>query len=244
MKKIVSLINYSVNPKARSTSLYMLKTAVIMFLIFCWFALVKGFTPVFEWFGLCLGLCSVSISSAFCNKPSLFSIVPVSYKKRVLYYYLDIDIYSLIGIMIFLLVFLVIGGIAGLAVFLSTGENIFVIEETETVINLSANAYLFSFFKSIFVFAVLSAISRIENVKCFLAAGAAFVAVYIGGNVLLSNLVITGDSSSVSFSAKIYELFETLPNPTLAVVLCAVIAVVAAVGSVAFIVYKEKPKAF
>lgn len=77
-----------------------------------------------------------------------------------------------------------------------------------------------------------------------MAAGAAFVAVYVGGNVLLSNLVFTGDSSSISIGAKIYELFETLPNPTLAVVLCAVIAVVAAVGSVAFIVYKEKPKEF
>ncbi|MGN0817614.1 MAG: hypothetical protein ACI4L9_01475 [Candidatus Coproplasma sp.] len=244
MKKFVSLINYSMNPRSRSTSLYMLKTAVIMILIFSWFAIFKGFTPIFEWLGLCLGLCTVSISSAFCIKPSLCSIVPTSYKKRVLYYYLDIVIYTLIGLIIFLLIFLVIGGIAGLAVFLSTGENIFVIEETETMINLSANAYLFSFFRCIFVFAVLSAISRIENVKRFLAAGAAFVAVYIGGNVLLSNLVITGDSSSVVFSAKVYELFETLPSPTLAVVLCAVIAVAAAVGSVAFIVYKEKPKAF
>lgn len=144
MKRFVSLINYSANPRlSRSTSLYMLKSAVIMVLILIWFAVVKGVSPIFEWLGLCLGLCSVSISSAFCVKPSLFTVAPISYKKRVLYYYLDILLFTLIGILIIWLVFLAIGGIAGLAVLLSTGENILAIEETQSFINLSANAISF-----------------------------------------------------------------------------------------------------
>lgn len=239
MKKFFSLTNRSM----LSNSLGFAKSSVVFILFLIMLTLTEGTVPIFEWLGLLFGIGSFAISSAFCSKTTLFRVVPISYKKRVIYYYLDIVIFSLIGLLIFLVGILIIFGIFGAIAFLATGENIFVIENTETLINLSANAYLFSFFKSVFMFAVLSAIVRLEKTKHFNIAIVSFEAVYFGGNVLLANLVQTG-ASGVVLRAKIYELFETLPLPWLAVVLCAVLAVGAAVGSVLFVISKEKPKEF
>ncbi|MGN0806634.1 MAG: hypothetical protein ACI4MC_06300 [Candidatus Coproplasma sp.] len=239
MKKFLSLTNKSI----LSNSLGFAKSSAVFILLLIMLTLTEGTLPIFEGLGLLFGIGSIAISSAFCNKTTLFRVVPISYKKRVLYYYLDIVIFSLIGLLIFWVGILIIFGIFGAIAFLATGESIFVAEKTEAIANLTANAHLFSFFKSVLMFAVLSAIARLEKTKHFNIAIASFVAVYFGGSVLLANLVKTG-ASGVVLRAKFYELFETLPLPWLAVVLCAVLAVGAAIGSVAFVIYKEKPKAF
>ncbi|MGN0813275.1 MAG: hypothetical protein ACI4MQ_07195 [Candidatus Coproplasma sp.] len=238
MKKFFSLTNSSM-----SNTLGFSKLSAVFILFLIMLTLTEGTVPVFEGLGLVFGIGSFAISSAFCGKTTLLRIVPISYKKRVIYYYLDIVIFTLLGLIIFLVGILIIFGIFGAIAFLATGESIFVAEKTEAIANLSANAYLFSFFKSVLMFAVLSAIVRLEKTKHFLIAVASFIAVYIGGSVLLANLVQTGASGFV-LRAKIYELFETLPLPWLAVVLCAVLAVGAAVGSVLFVISKEKPKEF
>lgn len=239
MKKLFSLINRSILPNSLSVP----KLAAIFVLFLIMLTLTEGTVPIFEGLGLLFGIGSFAISSAFFGKTTLLRVVPISYKKRVLYYYLGIVIFSLIGLLIFWVGVLVIFGIFGGIAFLATGENIFVIENTEAIINLSANAYLFSFFKSVLMFAVLSAIARIEKTKHFIIVIVSLIVVYFSGSVLLANLVQTG-ASGVVLRAKIYELFETLPLPWLAVVLCAVLAVGAAVGSVLFVINKEKPKAF
>lgn len=239
MKKFLSLTNKSIMPQ----SLGFAKSSAVFILFLIMLTLTEGTVPIFEGLGLFLGICSFAISSAFCGKTTLLRIVPISYKKRVVYYYLDILIFTVIGSIICCVTLLAVFGLFGAIAFLATGENIFVAESTQAIANLSVNAYLFSFFKSVLMFAVLSAIARLEKTKHFNIAIASFVAVYFGGSMLLANLVKTG-ASGVVIRAKIYELFETLPLPWLAVVLCAVLAVGAAVGSVAFVIYKEKPKAF
>lgn len=239
MKKFISLTNRSIMPNSLGGA----KLAAIFVLFTVTILLAKGTAPIFEGLGLFLGIGSFAISSAFFGKTTLLRVVPISYKKRVVYYYLDIVIFTLIGLIIFWLGFLVAMGVISLIILATTGENIFILENTEALINLSANAYLFSFFKLVLMFAVLSAIARIEKTKNFIVAVASYIAVYLGGSILLSNLVQTGEEGIV-FRSAYYELFETLPLPWLAVVLCAVIAVGAAVGSVLFVINKEKPKEF
>ncbi|MGN0824501.1 MAG: hypothetical protein ACI4MB_05475 [Candidatus Coproplasma sp.] len=239
MKKFISLTNRSIMPNSLGIS----KLAAIFVLFFIMLTFANGAQPIFEGLGLCFGIGAFAISSAFCGKTTLLRVVPISYKKRVLYYYLGIFILTLIGLIFFWVGLLITFGILGGIAFLATGENIFVFESTKAIANLTANAYLFAFFKSVLVFSVLSAIARLEKTKHFIIAIVSFIAVYFGGSMLLANLVQTGVEGIV-YNSKFYELFETLPLTWLAVVLCAILAVGAAIGSVLFVINKEKPKAF
>jgi hypothetical protein len=136
----------------------------------------------------------------------------------------------------------IVFGLVWLIVYLSAGSNIIVEETAEAITSLSAQAYLFAAFKMVFCFFAVAAILRFSKTRNYIIAAVCYLVVTICGDLLLVGLA-SGESELLVMGS-LYENFSSLPNPTLAVVLCGVAAVLSAVGSVLFVLYKEKPKKF
>jgi hypothetical protein len=179
------------------------------------------------------------VSVLYGVKPSMLHLVPVSYKRRVLYYYASILIYTIIAlatILIFSLIFIVP---IGIIVYFTEGDT-FLLEIFDFSFPFGIEVYLFSIFKALFTLSLVSVVARMEKKKSFIISFAVLVVTHFAGAFVLSALAEKADGFVLS--SNIYPYFNTLPNPVLAVILCGVLAVIAFICSFAFIVYKEKPR--
>jgi hypothetical protein len=247
MKKFLSLINFSIESNRRwnKDSLYTLKYwALFIFFFASWMVFVSNSTgeiPFTEILVYLFTIMTAVVSVLYGVKPSMLHLVPVSYKRRVIYYYASILIYSLVAlatIFIFMMIFIVP---IGIAVYFTEGDA-FLLEVFDFSLPFGANVYLFSAFKALFTLSFLSVVARMERKKSFIISFAALVITHFAGAFVLS--VLVDRANGFVLSSNIYPYFDTLPNPTLAVILCGVFAVVAFALSFIFIVRQEKPKAF
>jgi hypothetical protein len=180
------------------------------------------------------------VSVLYCVKPSMLHLVPISYKRRVFYYYASILIYTIIAlaaIFIFLMIFMLP---IGLVLYFIEGDN-FLFEMFNVSFPFGVKEYLFSAFKALFTLSLVSIVARMEQKRNFIISFAVLVVTHFVGSIVLGNLVTVENVNGFVWGGNIYPYFETLPNPVLAVILCAVFAVIAFISSFVFIVYKEKP---
>lgn len=204
---------------------------------------IYGTAPFTHSMYFIVGMASIIAGALYCVRNSIIRTVPISYKKRVLYYYLSTILWILIVMAVMFVIGLLIMCIIALCNWAANGTNIFIDTDEEDAVELSVNAYLYSAFALLFFYGVLMGVSRIERTRNSVIAYLITILVLFGGNMLLANLVDDGTSRFV-ISAPIYEQFETLPVPWLAVLLCGLFAAAALIGSVIFLIYKEKPKKF
>jgi hypothetical protein len=244
--RFLQLINYSLdsNKRWRSDKLFTLKYVLLLIFFFVsWLMLTNGLDdlPFTEIFMYIVGIMTAVVGTIYCAKPSMLRLVPVSYKRKVFYYYASIAIYSLIAtVVIFALLMLIALPIA-IGNYCTDGSNFFA-EEGAALFNFGAQEYLFSLFKMIFNLSLISIASRMEKKRGIIIAFVVLFVAHFGGIVVLSNLITTEAGRSFALTRNIYPYFSTLPNPTLAVILSAVFAVVAFALSFAFIVYKSHPR--
>jgi hypothetical protein len=206
---------------------------------------VNVFTScIFEGFAFVYFIICTLLSIVACSKPSIFHTMPTNYKKRTLYYFVDIIISTLLTILIIAVAFAVIVTIAviienvnGLAAVDDTADTEEVVD-----ITISAAASLFSLFRTLFFCGAVTGICRIENKKHYLITMIAFLLIYAAG--CLTMTITVAWNSRFTVTLWFYQNFEKLPLPWLATTLCALFAVAAWVWAVLFVLKVEKPKAF
>jgi hypothetical protein len=247
MKKFLSLINFSIesNKRWNKDSLYTLKYwALFIFFFASWMVFVSdssGDMPFTEIWMYAFIIMTAVVSVLYGVKPSMLHLVPISYKRRVIYYYVSILIYTVIVLATILFCSLIFIVPIGMIIYYTEGDN-FLLEIFDFSFPFGANVYLFSTFKALFTLSLVSVVARMERKKSFLISFAVLVVMHFAGAFVLSGLV--DRANGFALSSNIYPYFDTLPSPTLAVILCAVLAVIAFIASVLFIVRQEKPKAF
>jgi hypothetical protein len=170
--------------------------------------------------------------------------MPTNYKKRTLYYFVDMILAVLAAILFFaaavaiIVIFAaIIDAVNGIPLVDDSAD-----AEDAVDITISTAATLFSLFRTLFFCGAVTGICRIENKKHYLITMIAFLLIYALGCFVMT-IAVAGDSE---FTAMLwfYENFEKMPLPWLATTLCAVFAVGAWVWAVLYVLKVEKPKAF
>jgi hypothetical protein len=245
MKPFLSLINYSQDSKRRwnKDRLYALKYWLLFIFFFvAWMVTTDTIDelPITEFLMYAFGLMTAIVSVLYCAKPSTLYLVPISYKKRVLYYYASILVYTIIAIVtVFVLLMLVVIPIQ-IANYIEDGSN-FIAFIFEGTYKYGADVYLFSAFKALFTISLISIASQMTKKRDIIISFAVLYVLHFVGAIILATLVQT-KTYSINMSINIYPYFNTLPNPALAVILCIVFGVLAFVCSFLLTVYNQKPK--
>jgi hypothetical protein len=244
MKKFYSLLACAGMPE-QGENYSLTRVRIIVYALIIFALNVSVITAcIFEGIGYIFFIVCVSFSVVGRNKPSIFHTMPVNYKKRTLYYFVDILISTLFVIVIiaaFIALLAVIGvivdAIKGIPLVDDSAE-----AEEAVDISLSCAAVLFSLFRTLFFCGSITGIMRIENKKHYLIWVLAFILIYVLGGLGLTYAV----ARESKFTALLwfYSNFENLPLPWLATSLCAVFAIAAWVGSYLYILRIEKPKAY
>lgn len=203
---------------------------------------VTGNIAAFPWVFPLL-FCSAVAGMYYRIKPSVLTILPISYKRRAAYYYLNIIMMVLLMLLIFL-VFAIIGVILGLilevtGVYVDTEP----VEESAPFV-FAAAPFVYYIFDGIFHFGIFSAICRIEKKRYFYVAFALYIVVCLAGMIAMDSLMTYPPVFEETAATRVYLYFGTLPNPWLAVALSAVCAAVAMACSFLFVLRREKPKDF
>jgi hypothetical protein len=246
MKKFLSLINNSMegNRSWRKDKLFTLKYILyFVFFFVSWMILVDTAVdeiPITEFLMYAFGIMTAVVGTVYCAKPSLLRLAPISYKKRVLYYYASIFIFSVIALAVIICCLAIIAASIIIGNYID-GDTDGIVEMFMFTTSLGVKEYLFSVFKALFTVSLVSIASRMEKKRDIIIAFVVLFVAHFGGTLLLNGLIATSGYGFV-FSGNIYPNFEMLPDPTLAVILCGVFAAIAFACSVVFIVYKERPK--
>jgi hypothetical protein len=199
---------------------------------------------IFEWLGIVFLFVAMILSIAGNNKPAIFHTMPVNYKKRTLYYFVDILITVLIALLVVVAVIAVISVISTAVAAINgtlTVEDTTDTEEAEAI-TFTAAAIAFSLFRTLFVCGGVTGIARIKNNLYFLLGMIGFILLYTVGGLILAICAAGNNEFNALFW--LYENYENLPLPWLATTLCALFAVAAWVGSVVYVLKIEKPKSF
>lgn len=128
--KCVNRTNLNANKTSRS---YAGGAAALFGALFVIFLLPLGNhgMPVISVFGFMLSIGFLCLAFAIQNKPSLFALLPITYGRNVLYFFISAVFFTVVGFVIFFAAGLIIMLIVAVIVLLATREWVFVIEETE-----------------------------------------------------------------------------------------------------------------
>jgi hypothetical protein len=244
MKKFFSLINYNYGDRRwRKDRLYALKYWLLLIFFFVsWMATTDTIDklPFTEFLMYVFGIMTAVVSVLYCTKPSTLYLVPISYKRRVLYYYVNILIYSLIALAVLCVCILLIAVPIGIATYYIDGENFFA-DMFEVTYSYGADVYLFSVFRALFTVSLVSIAAQMTKKRDIIISFAVLYVLHFVGSIILATLVQT-KTYSINMSINIYPYFNTLPNPALAVILSIVLGLLAFLASFLFTLYTQKPK--
>lgn len=244
MKKILSFMSYfqGSNRLSDKDSLYTLKYFLVIF--FCSGASISlivslGLVPFTAFLGFVFLASTASIGITWGIKPSVLHLLPISYKRRILYYYASIALCSLFLLAVFFLLFMVtLFPIALLG--LSEGDDTLFWWFTIPFL-FGGKSYLFCGFRELFNVSILSIVARMKRMKSVLISFAALVLTNFFGQVILESLI---DVNTLGYAGmvNICLYLDELPDPTLAVILSVALGVMAFIASFLFVVYQEKTK--
>lgn len=178
------------------------------------------------------------------KKPSTLNLMPINYKKRVLYSYLSALLSTVIVIILFLVCFMVLMLLIALIILATTGEWVFVIEQSESVVAICAQGQAFSFFFWLFVFGGGMMITYFKKPKTRYIAMVAFVALLEIIALLFINMLSVGYEYEFALSGNVAADFEKLPLSWLWLTGFGLIAVGVFAASVCCALDAEKPKDF
>lgn len=194
--------------------------------------------------GVLFYLMIMLVGMSYGVRPSILNMLPIPYKRRVVYYYLHLVV-LVIAAMIFLFAFSVIFMLfLAVLLFISTGEWMFVAEASggyeALYVGLQGN--LFDLFLLLFVIGMAIIISLIKSKNLRIAALMSFpVLLYLA---LLGMLNLCGGTGFFRFSGNLFADFETLPLSWLWLTLWAVAAVAAITIATLRLADFFKPKEF
>ena len=190
---------------------------------------------------------SISIMGLYLRRsPALFNLLPISYKKRTVYFYLSALLYSLIVIVAFLVVAIVVSGIIMLIIYVSEGANAFITdvgdEPDELFVSMGIQGHFLTTCICLLTIGVATLLaltkSRIKrNILSFVYPIALFIPLFV-----LANIADT--VSGIDTSGNIFYGIENLPMSWLWISVIAVISIGFAVLGVVRLIQHERPKNF
>lgn len=186
-------------------------------------------------FGICLFL-----GVLHRHKPSVLNLLPLNYKKRVVYSYLaDIVCYLLI-IVVMLLLSLTLIAIICFFEFIFEGDLTFVFEDGESFQPVGIQGELFWFFMNIFVYSMAKIISCLNKKTVRYT----FMFVFPIVLIIIAAILVNFSNGVPYFTLKcnVVENFNNLPLPWLWLTVIGVISALVFISSVLCVIDTEKPK--
>ena len=180
------------------------------------------------------------------RSPALFNLLPVSYKKRAVYFYLSALLYSLIVAVALLVITIVMSGIIMLIIYMTEGVNAFITdvgdEPAELFVSMGIKGHFLTTCICLLTIGVSTLLaltkSRIKrNILSFVYPIALFIPLFILVNV-------ADRVSGINSNGNIFYGIENLPLSWLWLAIIAVISVGFAVFSVVRLIQHERPKDF
>jgi hypothetical protein len=234
-----SIGNDTLAGKGRS---YAVRYFLLIFFASCSFLswlMSLGAAPFPQFLGCCLLVGTTAVSVTYNTKPSLFRLLPISYKQRISYYYASIVCHAMMVWAGSFVVFMLTLFPLALWCFIDGDDTLLVWFSIPYL--FGGKVFLFCAFRELFAVSLLSIVARMKRLKSFLLSFALLIVVLFGGQIVLESLA---DVNIIGYVGRvnICLYLDTLPHPTIAVILCVVLGVVAFALSVLFTVYQEKPK--
>lgn len=169
-------------------------------------------------------------------KPALAGLMPIHYKRRVVYDILYPIILSIICFVCLIVFFLIIAGI----VYLVSPES-FVAEEDEIIgQSVGVIAVIFRF---LFAYGCNIIIACQKKTKPKTILSAAFILAYWAAT-LITGLAINGFNTELGFSAMYSTQFNNMALPWLGYILWAIAGISAMTAAVLYLIKFEKPKEY
>lgn len=210
------------------------------------FVIVKSGNAV-SLFYLFTLLMAISVAGMYYQvKPSVTSIMPIGYKKRTAFYFINCVVMAVVSWITILAVLALITGCITLLLCLTGefGTSSPSSPEESITFAISAASAVYQIFACLFHFGCLAVLTRISERLRFFLLFVFYLVVNLIGGYTLGGIILAGNPAEEWNPLIVFACFDQLPNPWLAAGLCAVIGISVFVGSVFFILHKERPKEF
>ena len=183
------------------------------------------------------------------NRPSVFNLTPINWKKRTAYFYITallITLFIIIGITVFITVMFFI---IALVVLITTGEWVFTAGEEEGLsdalsqsLTIGAQGHLFTIFTLLLIIGAATAICLIDSTKLRRILYYAFpVALYIPLFIMIN---VSNPAKGLTFGGNLAGNFENLPISWLWLVIWALISTGVFAFGVYRLIMRERPKEY
>ncbi|MDE6586524.1 MAG: hypothetical protein K2K80_07585 [Clostridia bacterium] len=173
-------------------------------------------------------------------KPSPLGLLPISWKRRVVYDYLGNLVFTVFAVVVFAVAVLVWMTVLSVVLLAATGEWIFEISEgpADIVVTASAEGQLFSLFAGLFIYGAGATITNLQDKKLRIGLTVAlpFVVELLG--LLILNCA---NGSDFAMSGHIAYHFNDLPLSWLWLTATAIVAAGMVALSVFVCIKAEKP---
>lgn len=177
------------------------------------------------------------------KKPSAFNLIPIGYRKRVLWAYLANVVFYIITIICWITFGILIILFISIVTFLASGEWILVMEETvNSPVYIGAQGAVFDVLMFLFLFGAGMLLSYISDRVIRMIATIGFPLLFEIFALII--LHYSGNYGSLIPMGNVIENFGNLPCPIAWLVGFGAITVLTWVGSIYFALKYEKPKEY